>query len=385
MRRKPYQPTADQTASLRFFFTMRRRKSLTPFNLSFLDIMFCGFGAVVLLVLVINADTLRSRKEQHEDLRGEVMRQELEVDAGSKHLVELKNSSKAVDEEFIKAQGRSAEVLVRIKEIELELANLQNQTLARKKHINGLQSDLKSMDEEHRRLGAEMEADQEDGKKIRKFEGEGNRQYLTGLKLGGKRVLVLLDVSASMLDRTIVNIIRRRNMDDKTKRSSPKWQQALSTVEWLIANLPSDSSLQVYGFNTEAQPVLSESAGQWVPATDNKMVGKMMMAMHEQLPEGGTSLANSFKAAASIRPRPDNILLITDGLPTRGTEKLSNKTVSGIQRLKYFDRAVKGLPADIPVNTILFPMEGDPMAAVMFWKLAVDTNGSFLTPTKDWP
>ena len=364
---------------------MRRRKSLTPFNLSFLDIMFCGFGAVVLLVLVINADTLRSRKEQHEDLRGEVMRQELEVDAGSKHLVELKNSSKAVDEEFIKAQGRSAEVLVRIKEIELELANLQNQTLARKKHINGLQSDLKSIDEEHRRLGAEMEADQEDGKKIRKFEGEGNRQYLTGLKLGGKRVLVLLDVSASMLDRTIVNIIRRRNMDDNTKRSSPKWQQALSTVEWLIANLPSDSSLQVYGFNTEAQPVLSESAGQWVPATDNKMVGKMMMSMHEQLPEGGTSLANSFKAADSIRPRPDNILLITDGLPTRGTEKLSNKTVSGIQRLKYFDRAVKALPADIPVNTILFPMEGDPMAAVMFWKLAVDTNGSFLTPTKDWP
>jgi hypothetical protein len=43
---------------------MRRRKSLSPFNLSFLDIMFCGFGAVVLLVLVINADTIRSRKEQ---------------------------------------------------------------------------------------------------------------------------------------------------------------------------------------------------------------------------------------------------------------------------------------------------------------------------------
>ena len=142
---------------------MRRRRNLSPFNLSFLDIMFCGFGAVVLLVLVINADTIRSRKEQHEDLRGEVMRQELEVDAGRKHLVELKNSSKAVDEEFIKARGRSAEVLVRIKEIELELANLQNQTLARKKHINGLQSDLKSIDEEHRRLGAEMEADQEDG------------------------------------------------------------------------------------------------------------------------------------------------------------------------------------------------------------------------------
>ncbi len=364
---------------------MRRRKSLSPFNLSFLDIMFCGFGAVVLLVLVINADTIRSRKEQHEDLRGEVMRQELEVDAGRNLLVELKNSVRAVDEEFIKAQGRSTEMLDQIKEIELELANLQNQTLARKKHINDLQSDLKAMDKEHRRLGAELEADQVDGRKIRRFEGEGNRQYLTGLKLGGKRVLLLLDVSASMLDRTIVNIIRRRNMDDRIKQASPKWQQALKTVEWLVANLPPDSSLQLYGFNTAASPVLPETAGQWIPATDNKMVGKMMRAMHKQVPGSGTSLANGFKVAASLRPRPDNILLLTDGLPTQGTDKISKKAVSGSQRLKYFDRAVKVLPEGIPVNTILFPMEGDPMAAAMFWKLAVDTKGSFLTPTSDWP
>jgi len=364
---------------------MRRRKSLSPFNLSFLDIMFCGFGAVVLLVLVINADTLKSRKERHEDLRGEVKRQELVVDAGRKHLVELNNSVRAVDEKFIKAQGRSAEMLARIKEIELELADLQNQTLARKKHINDLQSDLKSLDKEHHRLGAELEAGQADGREIRQFEGEGNRQYLTGLKLGGKRVLLLLDVSASMLDRTIVNIIRRRNMDDKTKRASPKWRQALKTAEWLVANLPPESSLQLYGFNTTAFPVLPETAGQWIPATDNAMIGKMMTAMHKQVPGAGTSLENSFKAAASLRPRPDNILLLTDGLPTQGTGKIRNKTVSGRQRLKYFERAVDALPEDIPVNTILFPMEGDPMAAVMFWKLAVDTNGSFLTPTSDWP
>jgi len=36
---------------------MSRRK-VSPFSLSFLDIMFCGFGAVVLLVLVLNHDTV---------------------------------------------------------------------------------------------------------------------------------------------------------------------------------------------------------------------------------------------------------------------------------------------------------------------------------------
>ena len=131
------------------YFAMRRRKSLSPFNLSFLDIMFCGFGAVVLLVLVINADTLRSRNEQHEDLRAEVMRQELEVKAGQEHLVELKNSVRATNDQVSVTQGRSEEVLVLIKEVERELADRQNKTLARKEHINELQSDLKNLDKEN--------------------------------------------------------------------------------------------------------------------------------------------------------------------------------------------------------------------------------------------
>jgi hypothetical protein len=46
---------------------------------------------------------------------------------------------------------------------------------------------------------------------------------------------------------------------------------------------------------------------------------------------------------------------------------------------------VKRLPAGLPVNTILLPMEGDPMAASEFWRLAVDTRGSFMCPSKDWP
>ena len=364
---------------------MRRRKSLSPFNLSFLDIMFCGFGAVVLLVLVINADTLRSRKAQHEDLRAEVMRRELEVAAGEKHMVELKNSYQATEENLVVTRGRSTEVLAQIQKITEELADLQNQTLARKQNINALQADLQSLDKEHRRLGAELKADKERGRKIRRFEGEGNRQYLTGLKLGGKRVLLLLDISASMLDTTIVNVIRRRNMDDAIKKTSPKWQQAVKTMEWLIANLPPESSLQVYGFNTEASALLPETAGKWVAATDSETLAGMIAALHKLIPGQGTSLANGFKTAAALLPRPDNILLITDGLPTMGTGKSRHKVVSGEQRLQFFERAVKLLPKNIPVNTILFPMEGDPMAAVLFWKLAVDSHGSFLTPTRDWP
>ena len=40
------------------------KRTVTPISLAFLDIMFCGFGAVVLLVMILNGDVLRKR-EQH--------------------------------------------------------------------------------------------------------------------------------------------------------------------------------------------------------------------------------------------------------------------------------------------------------------------------------
>ena len=51
----------------------------------------------------------------------------------------------------------------------------------------------------------------------------------------------------------------------------------------------------------------------------------------------------------------------------------------------YFDQAFDGLPRGIPVNVLLYPMEGDPMASSSFWQLAMATQGSFLSLSEDWP
>jgi hypothetical protein len=364
---------------------MRPRTGFSSFNLAFLDIMFCGFGAVVLLVLIINANTISTRREKHQDKRAEVMRLELEVKAGREHLVTLKNGLRETDREVTQARGRSGEILEMITSVREELADLRQQTRSIKAHVNALQIDLNTLDTEHRRLGAEQAADLDRGGKVRRFEGEGNRQYLTGLKLGGQRVLLLVDTSASMLDETIVNVIRRRNMDDATKRNAPKWRRAVQTAEWLIANLPPESSLQVYAFNTGVSSLAGEGSGSWVPVTDAAAVNLMITALRRKTPAGGTSLENGLALIRDLNPRPDNVLLITDGLPTQGAGKTSDTTISGEKRVQLFERAVKTIPRGVPVNTILFPMEGDPMAAALFWRLAMETNGSFLTPTRDWP
>ena len=364
---------------------MKRRRTTATFSLAFLDIMFCGFGAVVLLVLVINANTVRFRKETHQDLRAEVTRLELQVETGQEYLVQLNNSLELEDAEVRSAEGKSNEVLARIKNIEQEIADLQQKTVASKEHIHALQADITSLDVENKRLGSALEVKEDQGARVRRFEGEGNRQYLTGLKLGGKRVLLLIDSSASMLDQTIVNVVRRKNMDDETKKQAPKWQRAVRTVEWLAANLPPESYLQMYSFNTAASSLSDDNEGIWIRSTDGMKVGNMVKNLHNRIPGGGTSLENAFRIAGRLQPAPDNILLITDGLPTQGAVVSRASTVSGKKRINYFEKAVAIIPKGIPVNTILFPMEGDPMAAVLFWELAVQTSGSFLTPSSDWP
>jgi len=359
-----------------------KRRPITPFSLSFLDIMFCGFGAVVLLVLIINAETVQARNEVFSDLRGEVVRLENEVIIGEENKVIAHNSLQASEQALVLMQGEARQVQNNLIEIEAGLTSLNLETSASRSHINKLKSDLKGLDKTTQQLSAEQA---KQGDKVHQFAGEGDRQYLTGLKLGGKRILIMLDASASMLDETIVNIVRLRNLDDQRKRSAEKWVRGRNTAEWLIANLPQNAKFQVQLFNTRSRAALTNSQNRWLSTGSAEDISGVVKTIRETIPQGGTSLYHAFRKAKQLEPRPDNILLITDGLPTQGKNTPSNTTVTSQQRLAHFNRAIKQLPNGVPVNTILLPMEGDVYAAAAYWELAVNTRGSFLTPARDWP
>jgi hypothetical protein len=59
--------------------------------------------------------------------------------------------------------------------------------------------------------------------------------------------------------------------------------------------------------------------------------------------------------------------------------------VTADKRLDHFEQAIRVLNSKIHINTILLPMEGDAWAAAAFWQLAINSKGSFMTPSRDWP
>jgi hypothetical protein len=362
-----------------------RRRQISIFSLSFIDCICCGLGAVILLFVVVNAKSALRRDEITVDLRGEVARLEKEVLEGKKGLIEVRNTLEETTEEWVKAQGLAKQLIQTTQRSEEELAYYTNETVATRANINRLKADLKSMEEDVKRLRAGAKAREDLGDKLRTFPGEGDRQYLTDLKLGGNRIFILVDASASMLGDTIVEIIRRRNLSDSEKLKSWKWQQGVATIDWLTANLPMASRYQLYLFHEQAFPVLKGTEGTWLDAADVDQLNQAVRNLHRVIPQNGTSLVNAFKAMEDMETPPDNIFLLTDSLPTMGESRSWRTRVSAKKRLNLFKDAVKRLPPKVPVNIILYPMEGDPQASSVFWRLAYDTNGSFLCPSRDWP
>jgi hypothetical protein len=361
------------------------RRSVDVFSLSFLDAITCGFGAVILLYMVINANVALRAERVTVDLRSEVDRIQEEVLEGHRNLVELRNSIRLVEDQREVARGLSRRILERIEEIRAELATYEDSTTARQENINKLMADLRSLEQGAKRLSGGTPSDETPGDRTRAFVGDGDRQYLTGLKIGGRRIFVLVDASASMLGETVVNIIRRRNLPDAQKVRSEKWQQALATVDWLTTQFPRDAEFQIYVFNTAARPVLPDTEKRWLKVRDPGLLDQAVATLRGVVPQDGTSLYHAFAAAKEMNPKPDNVILLADGLPTWGILAPRRGTVSGKQRLKLFERAIKELPDRVPVNVILFPIEGDPMAAGAYWELALATRGSMLSPSRDWP
>jgi hypothetical protein len=362
---------------------MARKRQLNLFSLSFLDVMSCGFGAVVLIFLIINHASREEGKELNKDLLAEIRLLDYQVQSGEKDLFELLERMDLLSQRIDTSDARLATTRTALERRRLDVTSLEQDSMAQQASVEQLKTDVESREEELERLLALEQAAA--GEQIREFQGDGDRQYLTGLKVGGKNVLIALDMSASMLDQTIVNVIRRRNMDDERKRMAPKWQRAVRTVEWLTAQLPLDASFQIYGFNTQTVSLIPDNELDWVPLGEGRELEAAVNEVRKLVPHDGSSLISLTTAITRMDPLPDNVYLITDSLPTQGDRPPRGPMVTGRQRLDLYRQAVAGLPNTVPFNVILFPMEGDPMAAGSYWQLAFSSGGSFLSPSADWP
>ena len=259
--------------------------------------------------------------------------------------------------------------------------------MRKRESVEQLRADIRQLEEANQRLAARTAEKSGTGERLRSFVGEGNRQYLTGIRMGGNRVLILLDASASMLGRTYVNVVRFRSMPEARRKRGAEMEagdedRGLADLADVARHEVPDLHLQRAGAQRRGRH-RRQVAGRARTARSSR---PPIASLRKIVPDKGTSLINAFNVIKTLDPQPDNVFLITDGLPTQGDKPPSApEDVKPERRVKYMVDAVRSVPRRLPVNVLLFPMDGDPQAPGYFWEFAVASGGSLITPSRDWP
>ena len=207
-----------------------------------------------------------------------------------------------------------------------------------------------------------------------------DQSYLSGLRLRGPKAVILLESSGSMLAtdaKSAVEIIQKG-----TAANAEKWLRAKSALRAVIAAIPKGTDIAVYSMGPDTRALSGSQQNPYIDPYNNNALVSLLERLDKLEAKGGADLAQGMRTVSQLKSRPSSLLLIGDGLPTAPAQ--SSGSLSEQDRVNLFNKALR-VRIDFPFNAILFPFEGDPSAAGLFWTLSGRTNGITLIPDNDWP
>ncbi|MCE2484363.1 MAG: VWA domain-containing protein [Desulfurellaceae bacterium] len=337
--------------------------------------MSCGLGAIVLVFMLVKDNPERAEPEtallQADLSRLEQLHQELRSGIQA-----LSDQSRAADS--------------RLQSVSQELSRLQDEANKTRDAADAKRQRLAALEETITQTNITTQSD------VIEIPKAGQETYLIGLKVEGQKIGLLIDVSASMTDETLLAVIRRKNSSDLDKKAGPKWRRTKEIVSWLLARLPDRSQVSVVTYNEKAGHLGGQ---QWKPSRDPSSLEGILRDLEAVVPSGPTNLQAGLKAIYAMSPT--HLYLVTDGLPTQGSSGYSSlnpfaacsalwgrsSNISGACRAKLFRHTIQDTwqTDRLPVNVILLPIEGDPGAAFEYWQWAALSGGLLITPAETWP
>ena len=349
------------------------RKRSEGFNISFLDVMACGLGAVILVLMLV----------KYQSELPDTQSSALQVDIAT-----LEQQNQQLQEAVAKLQKQ-------VGETQAELTQLDTQFLSLVQQINTKKDAQSSLKSQMAKLQAQADALPPVPPAPVPVVNKSLEDYLLGLKVEGRKIVILVDSSASMTEERLIDIIRYKVAPEKERQQAPKWQRTLRIVEWLVARVPPGSEYKVIYFAEKA-----ELAGgtDWKQGADPKDAATVLTDLSDIAPEGGTNLQAGVALMQKSAAGFSNVYLITDGTPTQGKLRGIGATfsgclsitgkatkISGKCRQRLLDAVIQSYRKNAPVNVILLPIEGASGAAGAFWRWTVKSAGLLISPDTSWP
>lgn len=342
----------------------KKHRAVEVFSLSFLDCICCGFGAVILIFVITTGRGLKVQEDVLAAASAQIKSIEQQIAEAELSVRQLQAALQSAQEEQQTASAQASEATrlsQAIQKKESELSELDGAIAARQAQLDAY-------------VEVEPEVPVQ----------QTQPQYLTEFSLEGDRILLLVEASGGMLGENVQEAMDTLRLPPEQRLRSEKWTQVREAVKTLIFYLPEEASYQVVLFNTDTHALPpTTSASDWIPVKDGKARAQIFIALDKFIPAGGANHERAFAYAA--QSGADNVVLLTDGLPTQSDTYGSPAQVTETHRIVMLKAAKAKLPRNTPANILLFPMAGDPAAASHMWRIAYDSGGSLITPSPDWP
>ena len=304
------------------------KRDINIFSISILDILSGALGAIIILYVIMpkfTEDTLDQLKEL-ESIDAAIV----QVDKLEDMIKQLENS---VDKElFQKIEEQIEELKQTIQTLKIEVKNIQKQLKQAQDKIVDLENTIKKKEEEIAKAKEEIAKAEEQIKKLQEeieklnkkneelkaykiwmancgfdLKDECPSKVDIGFKFQGKKVLFLIDVSGSMTDQ---------DQDGVDSQDEDRLSYVKSGIKMLITVMNKDFKYDVIKFPNRTYSDYKAKWGALRPSTDyNK--NQMYTFIKNLEAYGGTPTRAVLKYALSHYPGLSDIVLLTDGEPSR--------------------------------------------------------------------
>ena len=323
----------------------RRRRAIDIFNLSFLDVVSCGFGAIILLLVIVKISEPHVTESLSVDLTGLLQRLE-------KELHQIRGETTVLNRELTDKQEQLSTQREKLARLKGELSSLRGQYRTTKNEYEAQSIIERQLATARQSLSEEM----------KRLLGAGYRRSdatIGGIPVDSEYVIFIIDTSGSM--------------------NQNAWPLVLKKVTEVLEIYPQVKGIQV--MNDMGDYMFSQYRGRWIKDTParRKAIVKRLAGW---TPFSNSSPVEGIQAAIRRFYASDkriSLYVFGDDF-ARGSiqsvidtvDRLNRSDKSGQRRVRI--HAV-GFPVifaqgGIPINTVRF--------AALMRKLAENNSGSFV-------
>jgi len=215
---------------------MARRKARAPeeFSLSFLDVICCGFGAVILLLMI-------TKTVQPQIIEASTVNLEGKVAALQEQVFEIRGETRVLNRDLNAKHEQ-------LSEYEQRIAILRGQLASAKSRHDSIQVQTNSNDVVSGQLAIARQQLSEEQKRLLGSQHQSRNNLIGGIPVDSEYIIFVIDTSGSMF--------------------SYAWERVLQEVEATLSIYPEVKGIQV--MNDMGNYMFSRYRGQWIPDTPGR-------------------------------------------------------------------------------------------------------------------